>query len=79
MSALAEPGPQPDEPASSDSDEFASGQQAVHLEQLKPGCLDAGEHAVQRGLIRQRSRQDGALSARLSLRGGNAERIVSCR
>jgi len=37
----------------------------MHLEQLKPGCLDAGEHAVQRGLIRQRSRQDGALSARL--------------
>jgi hypothetical protein len=48
-------------------------------EQLKPECLDAGEHAVQRGLIRQRSRQDDALSARLSLRGGNAERIGSPR
>jgi hypothetical protein len=48
MPALAEPGPQPDEPASSDSDEFASGRQAVHSEQLKPENLDAGEHAVRR-------------------------------
>jgi hypothetical protein len=50
----------------------------VHFEQFKPECLDAGEHAVQRGLIRPRSRQDG-VPPRLSLQGGNAERIVSPR
>jgi hypothetical protein len=42
---------------------------AADFEQLKPEGLYLGEHAVQRGLVRQRSRQHRFLSARLSPEG----------
>src|SRR5215510_5041700 len=44
--------------------------QAADFEQLKPEGLDLGEHAVQRGLVRQRSGQHGVLSTPLSPQGG---------
>src|SRR5215469_6090050 len=68
----------PDEPASYDPEDlpqtamvFGSVRpQAADFEQLKPEGLDLGEHAVQRGLVRQRSREYGVLSAPLSPQGG---------
>jgi hypothetical protein len=44
--------------------------QAADFEQLKPEGLDLGEHCVQRGLVRQRSRKHGVPTARLSPQGG---------
>ena len=44
--------------------------QAADFEQLKPEGLDLGEYAVQRGLVRQRSRQHGVGPARPSPQGG---------
>jgi hypothetical protein len=44
--------------------------QATDFEQLKPEGFDLGEHAVQRGLVRQCSGQHGVLSARPSPEGG---------
>lgn len=41
--------------------------QAAELEQFQSEGLDLGEHAVQRGLVRQRSRQHGVRAALLSL------------
>jgi hypothetical protein len=52
---------------------------AADFEQLEPEGLDLGEHAVQRGLVRQRSDQHGVGPAPLSPQGGKAERIVSPR
>jgi hypothetical protein len=43
---------------------------AADFEQLEPEGLDLGEHAVQRGLVRQRSDQHGVRPARLSPQGG---------
>jgi hypothetical protein len=40
------------------------------FEQLEPEGLDLGEHAVQRGLVRQRSGQYGFRPAPLSPQGG---------
>src|SRR5436305_14499965 len=69
----------PDEAASHDPEDFrrpdrlvvtSARRQATDFEQLEPEGLDLGEHAVQRGLVRQRSRQDGVLSAWLSTQGG---------
>ena len=44
--------------------------QAADFKQLKPEGLDLAEHAVQRGLIRQCSRQRGVRSVRPSPQGG---------
>lgn len=46
------------------------GWQSADFEQLEPEGLDLGEHAVQCGLIGQRSAQHGVLSARLSAQTG---------
>jgi hypothetical protein len=43
---------------------------AADFEQLEPEGLDLGEHAVQRGLVRQRSGQHGFRPAPLSPQGG---------
>jgi hypothetical protein len=43
---------------------------AADFEQLEPEGLDLGEHAVQRGLVRQRSDQHGVRPTRLSPQGG---------
>jgi hypothetical protein len=51
--------------------------QAADFEQLEPEGLDLGQHAVQGGLVRQRSRQHSVLSARLTPQGGNAKPIIS--
>src|ERR1700740_752812 len=50
--------------------------QAADFEQLKPEGLDLGEHCVQRGLGRPRSRKCGVSTARLSPQGG--ERGAYC-
>ena len=42
---------------------------AADFEELKPERLDLGKRAVQRGAIRERSRQHGVRSARLSQEG----------
>jgi hypothetical protein len=44
--------------------------EAADFEQLKPEGPDLCEHALQRRLVPQRSRQDSVLSADLSLEGG---------
>jgi len=44
--------------------------QTADFEELEPERLDLGEHAVQRGAIRERSGQRGVRSARLSPEGG---------
>jgi hypothetical protein len=44
--------------------------QTTDFEQLKPEGPDLCEHALQRRLVPQRSRQDSVLSADLSLEGG---------
>jgi hypothetical protein len=44
--------------------------EAADFEQLKPEGLDLGEHCVQRGPVRQRSRKHGVSTARLSPQGG---------
>jgi hypothetical protein len=44
--------------------------QATDFEQLKPEGPDLCEHALQRRLVPQRSRQDGILAADLSPEGG---------
>ncbi len=46
---------------------------AVDVEQFEAEGLDLGEHAVQRGLVRDRPCQHGVLSAYLRLHGGERQ------
>lgn len=44
--------------------------EAAELEQLEPERLDSAEHAMQRGLVRDRAAQERVLTSCLSMQGG---------
>jgi hypothetical protein len=50
---------------------------ATDFEQFEPERLDLGEHAVERGLVGERTSQRGVVPCVRAWRAGNAARIVS--